>query len=104
MVWCRRSHVARGLTLIGSCQALAQQVPMGAGDGQMPLQTGHRPLVDTGALQGSIKTENLLARAKELYEIAKLGEDEYNHPTRVIGSEGKSVPGHATLLPLQHTY
>ncbi|KAF2125190.1 aminopeptidase Y precursor [Dothidotthia symphoricarpi CBS 119687] len=29
-----------------------------------------------------------MTRAKKLYEIAKLGEEEYNHPTRVIGSDG----------------
>jgi aminopeptidase Y len=39
-------------------------------------------------LQKSIKPENLEARAKDLYEIAKNGEEEYGHPTRVIGSEG----------------
>lgn len=47
-----------------------------------------KPLVDTEALQDAISADNLLARAKELYEIAKLGEEEYNHPTRVIGSDG----------------
>ena len=48
-----------------------------------------RPLVDTKALQDSIKAENLESRAKEFYNIAKLSEDEYNHPTRVIGSDGQ---------------
>jgi aminopeptidase Y len=48
----------------------------------------HKPLVDSEALQAAIKAENLLARAEDLYEIAKLGEAEYNHPTRVIGSAG----------------
>ncbi|KAK3681647.1 peptidase family M28 [Podospora appendiculata] len=47
-----------------------------------------KPLIDSEALQATIGKEALLARAKELYKIAKLGEDEYNHPTRVIGSEG----------------
>lgn len=51
-----------------------------------------RSLVDSQALQDSIKGENLLARAKELYKIAKLGEAEYNHPTRVIGSQGRQFP------------
>lgn len=49
-----------------------------------------KPLVDTKTLQDSIKSENLFERAKKLYDIAKLGEHEYNHPTRVIGSEGES--------------
>lgn len=48
-----------------------------------------KPLVDSEELQSKIHKDNLLARAKELYEIAKLSEDEYNHPTRVIGSPGK---------------
>jgi aminopeptidase Y len=49
----------------------------------------HKPLVDTESLQAAIKSENLLARAKDLYKIAELGEPEYNHPTRVIGSAGQ---------------
>jgi aminopeptidase Y len=48
------------------------------------------PLVDSSALQDLVSKERLLRRSKELFEIAKLGEDEYNHPTRVIGSAGKS--------------
>lgn len=47
------------------------------------------PLIDTKELQSSIKAGNLETRAKELYEIAKNGEEEYGHPTRVIGSEGE---------------
>lgn len=47
------------------------------------------PLIDTKELQHSIKASNLETRAKELYEIAKNGEEEYGHPTRVIGSEGE---------------
>lgn len=46
------------------------------------------PIVDSKALQGLISADNLEARAKEFYKIAKLGEAEYGHPTRVIGSEG----------------
>lgn len=49
-----------------------------------------KPLVDSSALQDLVSKDRLLRRAKELYEVAKLGEDEYNHPTRVIGSAGKS--------------
>ena len=48
-----------------------------------------KPLVDSEALQAKINQDSLLARAKELYEIAKLSEHEYNHPTRVIGSPGR---------------
>ena len=66
-------------------------------DFQLPLQIPEKaslseplgkPLVNTTKLQASIHTGRLLARAWELYEIAKLSEDEYNHPTRVIGSAG----------------
>ncbi|KAF2798148.1 aminopeptidase-like protein Y [Melanomma pulvis-pyrius CBS 109.77] len=46
------------------------------------------PLVNSSALQDLISGDRLLVRAKKLFEIAKLGEHEYNHPTRVIGSAG----------------
>ncbi|KAH6647179.1 aminopeptidase Y precursor [Truncatella angustata] len=88
MVGYGRFQMAGSLALMSGFQALAQQVPLGLNQDEKPMVIAGRPLVDTEALQDSIKTDNLLARAKELYEIAKLGEDEYNHPTRVIGSEG----------------
>jgi aminopeptidase Y len=47
-----------------------------------------KSLVSSTKLQDTIKSANLLKRAKELYEIAKLGIEEYHHPTRVIGSKG----------------
>ncbi|KAE9993255.1 hypothetical protein EG327_005862 [Venturia inaequalis] len=47
-----------------------------------------KSLVDTKALQATIESDNLLARAKKLFQIAELSEDEFNHPTRVIGSVG----------------
>jgi len=46
-------------------------------------------LVNSSELQDLISGDKLFARAKKLYEIAKLGEEEYNHPTRVIGSAGR---------------
>jgi len=49
---------------------------------------GSKPLVNTTELQDMISGDRLMVRAKKLFEIAKLGEDEYNHPTRVIGSNG----------------
>jgi aminopeptidase Y len=48
-----------------------------------------KPVVDSETLQAAISADNLLTRAKKLYEIAKLSEEEYNHPTRVIGSDGR---------------
>ncbi|PWY76092.1 Zn-dependent exopeptidase [Aspergillus sclerotioniger CBS 115572] len=54
---------------------------------QSPI-TGDKPLVSSPLLQEQVKAENLLSRARHLYKIAELGQDEYNHPTRVIGSKG----------------
>lgn len=67
--------------------------------GQVPLlqstnghsvidSNGKSGLISSPALQGDIEIENLLQRAKQLSKIADLGIDEYNHPTRVIGSKG----------------
>lgn len=74
------------LTGVSSVQIASdlEQVPLGG----VPNTATTKKLVSTEALQASIKSDNLLARAEELYKIAKLGEEEYNHPTRVIGSEG----------------
>lgn len=44
-----------------------------------------------------------MARAKKMYEIAKLGEEEYNHPTRVIGSAGKCAHVTCCLLMLTNS-
>jgi aminopeptidase Y len=81
----KRLHLV-GLAALGCVSSLQFQlrlVPQ-----QSPLIADNKPLVDSEALQASISSEKLLARAKDLYEIAKLGEEEYNHPTRVIGSKG----------------
>jgi len=84
-----------GLAALGAYTAAAAlQIPIfepTTANQQLPLTADEavtRPLIESEALQDTIKGENLLARAKELYQIAKLGEDEYNHPTRVIGSLG----------------
>lgn len=73
-----------------------------ASDLQKPLISQQRPviadngfaksLVDTDKLQDSIKIDNLLDRAKDLFEIARLSEPEFGHPTRVIGSKGRRTP------------
>lgn len=84
----------KGLCLVAATAALqgvsALQIPLNL---QVPKLSWNPfgddlPVVDTKELQKSIKPENLEARAKDLYEIAKNGEEEYGHPTRVIGSEG----------------
>jgi aminopeptidase Y len=81
------------IAALAACSASALQ-------NQIPIQIPAPPtrdsassytkkhLVDTKALQATIKSENLLARAEKLFKIAELSHDEYNHPTRVIGSIG----------------
>lgn len=77
-----------GLAVLAMSGVTALHVP---GQQQIPLtpevQVG-KPLVDSEALQGTISSKNLFTRAEKLYRIAKLSEDEYNRPTRVIGSKG----------------
>jgi aminopeptidase Y len=72
--------------------AAALQIPLLPSHNQASLEHPHgtKPLVNSTELQDLISGDRLLARAKKLYEVAKLGEDEYNHPTRVIGSAGTS--------------
>lgn len=53
---------------------------------QAPL--ADKELVSSSAFQAKVHAENLFERAKDLYKIAELGESEYGHPTRVIGSKG----------------
>ncbi|KAF6807926.1 peptidase family M28 [Colletotrichum sojae] len=67
---------------------IADEAPLFSTSPSTSTSSVKKPLVETEALQDTITADNLLARAKELYEIAKLGEEEYNHPTRVIGSDG----------------
>lgn len=67
----------------------ALQLPL-IRESQAPISTT-KGLVSSSALQGDISATKLQKRAEALFEIAKLGEDEYNHPTRVIGSKGKSL-------------
>ena len=57
---------------------------------QEPVEYDKLPLIDSEALQGRISAWNLEARSQVLYQIAKQSEEEYNHPTRVIGSKGTS--------------
>lgn len=74
------------LAAVASIATVAAAVPP-----QQPLTGNHggdKDLVSSAALGGVITKENLMKRAHELYEIAELSFDEYNHPTRVIGSKG----------------
>jgi aminopeptidase Y len=69
----------------------ALQIPLLSWHNQAPLGHPHgsKPLVNSTELQDLISGDRLMVRANKLYEIAKLGEEEYNHPTRVIGSAGR---------------
>lgn len=95
----------KGFCLVAATAALsgvsALQIPLNLQVPKLswnPFTSDGLPLVDTKELQKSIKPENLEARAKDLYEIAKNGEEEYGHPTRVIGSEGEFWPTSAFVI------
>jgi hypothetical protein len=86
-----RSHTA--LTLCAAAAGTsALQIPLLSSYLQAPIaQSGHhetKSKINSSELQDLISGDRLFARAKALYEVAKRGEDEYNHPTRVIGSAG----------------
>jgi hypothetical protein len=72
-------------TTLAASSALQQPLHE-APNSQTPLSS--KPLVNSTTLQDHITSDNLLKRAKKLFEIAQLGVAEYNHPTRVIGSDG----------------
>jgi hypothetical protein len=48
-----------------------------------------KPIVTSEGIQDDISADALLDRAQHLFSLAELSLDEYNHPTRVIGSKGK---------------
>ncbi|KAI0450117.1 peptidase family M28 [Xylaria acuta] len=81
------------LSLIATIGAVSAQLqkPLLSQSGDVLLETaktGDKPLVDTESLQSHISTESLFEHANALYELAKSSEEEFGHPTRVIGSEG----------------
>lgn len=81
------------VALLHSGSASSLQQPLLGEKPQSPLastSSSKKPLVDSNALQAAISGDKLLDRAKDLYQIAELSWDEYNHPTRVIGSQGES--------------
>lgn len=85
------------LSLIATIAAVSAQLqrPLVSQPDHVPLEadkTGNKPLVDTELLQARITTESLLKHAEALYAIAKSSEEEFGHPTRVIGSEGTLPP------------
>ncbi|KAH7039756.1 aminopeptidase-like protein Y [Microdochium trichocladiopsis] len=88
---------ARSLLLLAAAASAAVSSASALDPVQRPLGSQHstesilatkRPLVDSQKLQDSISIDALVKRAEKLFDIAKLSEHEYNHPTRVIGSAG----------------
>ena len=73
---------------LAAAAAFDAQIPLAQEPVDVVPASGDANLIDSQKLQDTIKAENLMARAEKLYEIAKLSEDQYNHPTRVIGSAG----------------
>lgn len=83
------------VVLAASAAALLipDQQPLNHPELQMPISRPSedhvsKPFVTTEGLQDAIKVGSLWKRAEKLYEIAKKAEEEYGHPTRVIGSKG----------------
>ncbi|GAB0134702.1 hypothetical protein EsDP_00003062 [Epichloe bromicola] len=83
------------VVLAASAAALLipDQQPLNHPEPQMPIgrpseDDVSKPFVNTEGLQDRIKIGGLWKRAEKLYEIAKKGEEEYGHPTRVTGSKG----------------
>lgn len=65
---------------------------------EVTLISNPEELVSSTSLEAHITKEGLLKRAKHLYKIAEKGIPEYNHPTRVIGSEGTGIAGRVLLV------
>ncbi|KAK9364897.1 hypothetical protein V1509DRAFT_677218 [Lipomyces kononenkoae] len=77
------------LALASQVVAAGIQLPLVLPSTSSPAESSaSKALVTSEALQGDIDVKNLLERANHLYELAKLSEGEYSHPTRVIGSKG----------------
>jgi aminopeptidase Y len=74
------------LTLSTFASASAIQQPLGLSPTTDSLIKNH--LVSSNAIQDDISSHALLKRAKHLFKLAELSLEEYNHPTRVIGSKG----------------
>lgn len=85
-----RLYLAGAVAFAGVSAHQVVQQPLASDD--LPSLWLKKPLVDTEALEATIQVDNLLARAQALFDAAKLSEDEYNRPTRVIGSAGTLHP------------
>ncbi|KAH8689356.1 aminopeptidase [Talaromyces proteolyticus] len=80
------SYLSIALIVLG--EAFASQLPLFETSSLSQTHLTAKELISSKSLQDRIHVDNLLERANTLYSIAQLGEDEYNHPTRVIGSKG----------------
>jgi aminopeptidase Y len=80
------------LPALALASPLQQQVILSTTE-ELAVSSAKKPIVDSKALQKTLKADALLARAKDLFSIAQKSEHDYGHPTRVIGS-----PGHAGTL------
>jgi aminopeptidase Y len=77
-------------SLLSLASASAIQYPLG-----VPPSTDSlikKPLISSEAIQDDITSDALLKRAEHLFKLAELSLEEYNHPTRVIGSKGELLP------------
>jgi aminopeptidase Y len=74
------------LTLSSYAVASAIQYPLGVPPPTSDLTK--KPLISSEAIQDDIASDALFKRAEHLFKLAELSFDEYNHPTRVIGSKG----------------
>lgn len=79
------------LALLGSASAI--QHPLYSSENQAPISNdgSGKELVSSSALQSHLHGKNLMKRAYDLFDIANLSLEEYNHPTRVIGSKGPFI-------------
>jgi aminopeptidase Y len=82
-------HLLSLITLSVAARASVVQRPLHDAPSSQAL-IKNKPLVSSDALESHITSENLLKRAKKLFQIAELGAADYKHPTRVIGSAGRS--------------
>jgi len=86
-----RSFIVSLLSTLAVATPLFAPIPQ-----QQQSLTHKKPLVESEALQDDITANALLARAKQLFEIAETSEKDYGHPTRVIGSAGKAMNYYTT--------
>ncbi|TFA98038.1 Aminopeptidase Y [Trichoderma ghanense] len=88
-----RLALTASFALCGVSAAGIQQQPLTAPESLSPSHEAvadysSKSLVNSEALQSAISIDTLVKRAESFYKFAKASEEEYGHPTRVIGSAG----------------